>query len=290
MSVAFNSECIQCHLKRSLETARQLGNEEQALAFAKGLMKLYLSAPEGVGSPWFGPGTTDLFREIYGLDEDRYAAEKEESNRFVLERMDQIRQKAQSAKDPLYAALQLAILGNYIDFSALAGEVSFEKLDEMLSQAEQMELDQESFRHFINELEQGKNLLYLTDNAGEIGFDRILAEEIQKKFPHLSITFCVRGAPALNDATRADAAAVGIPFKVIDNGNRVAGTQLELLSDEARAAMDAADVILAKGQANVETLYGCGYNIYFAFLVKCSRFIEVFQKPKFSPMFLRNQA
>lgn len=290
MSVAFNSECIQCHLRRNLELARQLGTEEQALAFTKGLMKLYLEAPEGVGSPWFGPGTTDLFQQIYGIEEDRYLKEKEESNRFVLERMDQIRQKAESAADPLYAALQLAILGNYIDFSALAGEVSFEKLDEMMAQAQEMELDQQTYENFLRDLEAGRNLLYLTDNAGEIGFDRIFAEQILKKFPDLSITFCVRGAPALNDATRADAAAVGIPFTVIDNGNRVAGTQLELLSAEARQAMDAADVILSKGQANVETLYGCDYNIYFAFLVKCHRFIEVFQKPKFSPMFLHNQA
>lgn len=288
MSVAFNSECIECHLRRNLELARQLGDEDQAIAFAKGLMQLYLDAPDGVGSPWFGPGTTDLFQQIYGIGEDRYLAEKEASNRFVLARMEQIRQKAQSAADPLYAALQLAILGNYIDFSALAGEVSFEKLDEMMEKAQEMELEQQTFRNFIHDLETGKNLLYLTDNAGEIGFDRIFAEQIHKQFPHLSITFCVRGAPALNDATRADAAAVGIPFRVIDNGNRIAGTQLELLGDEAKQAMDAADVILAKGQANVETLYGCDYNIYYAFLVKCHRFIEVFQKPKFSPMFLHN--
>ena len=63
----------------------------------------------------------------------------------------------------------------------------------------------------------------------------------------MEITFCVRGGNAANDATRADAAAVGLPFPVIDNGNLVAGTVPEQLSDEARQAMEQADVILSKG-------------------------------------------
>jgi uncharacterized protein with ATP-grasp and redox domains len=53
--------------------------------------------------------------------------------------------------------------------------------------------------------------------------------------------------------------------------------------------MDSADVILSKGQGNVETLLGCGYNIYYAFLVKCPRFIQRFQKPKLTPMFIRER-
>jgi uncharacterized protein with ATP-grasp and redox domains len=100
----------------------------------------------------------------------------------------------------------------------------------------------------------------------------------------LQITFCVRGAPALNDATREDAAAVGVPFPVIDNGNAIAGTQLDLLGQQAREALEQADVILAKGMANVETMLGCGYNVYYAFLVKCKMFADRFQKPLMTPM------
>ena len=289
MSVVFSSECIECHLRRNLETARRLGTEEQATAFARELMKLYLSAPEGVGSPWFGPATTDLFHEMYGLDLDRYKQEKADSNRFVLERLSEIRARVESAQDPVYAGLQFSVLGNYIDFSALQDEIDFDHLDELLEKGEQIDLDRESYASLCKDLEQGKELLYLTDNAGEIGFDRVLAEQIHKKYPQLNITFCVRGAPALNDATREDAALVGIPFKVIDNGNRIAGTQIELLGQEAKAAMDSADVIIAKGQGNVETMYGCGYNVYYAFMVKCPRFIHVFQKPKVTPMLLKER-
>jgi uncharacterized protein with ATP-grasp and redox domains len=80
---------------------------------------------------------------------------------------------------------------------------------------------------------------------------------------------------------------VGIPFPVIDNGNNIAGTDLRLLGQEAKAALETADVVIAKGMANVETAYGCGYNIYYAFLVKCQMFAHRFQKPLMSPMLVR---
>ena len=288
MSIPFDHSCIQCHLRRNCATAAALGTAEQATEFAKELLKLYLSAPADVSSPWFGPATTDLFRKFYGLPEDRFREEKEISNRFVLERIPQIRQRVEAAEDPLFAALQFAILGNYIDFSALQGEVSFEKLDGLLDKAADMILDKAVYSELCADLEKGKKLLYLTDNAGEIGFDRIFSEEIHRQYPDLEITFCVRGAPAMNDATAEDAALVGIPFPVIGNGNRIAGTQIDQLSSEALEALNSADVILAKGQGNTETMYGCGYNVYYAFLIKCPRFEDVFGKPHLTPMLVRD--
>ena len=125
----------------------------------------------------------------------------------------------------------------------------------------------------------GRTLLYLTDNAGEIGFDRVCAEQIAKRYPHVQITFLVRGGYTLNDATREDAAAVGIPFPVIDSGNSYPGTLPDALGAQAKQALETADVILAKGMGNTESLYGCGYNVYYAFLVKCQMFADRFQKP-----------
>lgn len=289
MSIGMDSQCYLCHFRRNVETARSLGDDAKATEFARALMELYLSMPAGASSPTVAPGTNALFQRIFGLEEDRFREEKERSNRFVMARLEEIRRRTEAAPDPVYAGLQMAILGNYIDFSALQGEVSFEKLDAMLQQALEMKLDAQAYQSLCRELKTGKNLLYLTDNAGEIGFDRIFAEQLQKAYPQLNITFCVRGAPAQNDATRADAAAVGIPFPVIDNGNSVPGTELSLLSSEAKSAMDNADVILSKGQGNAETLLGCGYNIYYAFLIKCPRFIDRFQKPKLTPMLIKER-
>lgn len=288
MSIPMDAMCFQCHLRRNLDTARRYGDETKATAFAKELMQLYLRMPEGSSSPELGPWVNELFLKYYGLEADRMRKEKEDSNAFVLQRLDQIQALVDSAPDPVYGALQCAVLGNYLDFAALQGKVSFDDLDAMLLEALQMDLDKNTYRQFCRDLEQGKKVLLLTDNAGEIGFDRIFAQQIQKAYPHLQITFCVRGGPIQNDATREDALAMGLSFPVIDSGNAVGGTVLSTLSPEAKQAMEEADVVIAKGMGNTETMYGCGYNVYYAFLVKCERVLRYFDKPMMTPMFIRD--
>ena len=284
-----SAQCFVCHMGHQVDAARALGDEETALAFSKELLELYLDIPAGSHSSWLSPRTAKLFQKYYDVGPDRMWKEKKESNEFVRGKLDEIRAKVKTAADPLFAAIRFSILGNYLDFSALYGEVSFDKLDEMLDKALEMPLDEECYEKLRRDLAKGRKLLYLTDNAGEIGFDRILGEVIHEQYPDLEITFCVRGAPVLNDATRADAEFMGIPFPVIDNGNDLCGTELTLLGEEAKKAMNEADVIIAKGMGNTETLYGCGYPIYYAFLVKCPRFETVFQKPRMTPMLVREQ-
>lgn len=289
MSIPMNAVCLQCYLRKHLQTALELGDDDTATAFARAVMQQYLDAPEDVDSAYLGGLTNELIQKFFNTDPDRFREEKELSNRFVLERLDEIRGRINNAADPVFAGLQFAILGNYIDFSALGKTVSFEKLEEMLDAALEMELDGRSYTQLRQDLATGKKLLYLTDNAGEIGFDRVFAEVLQKAFPHLEITFCVRGGPIVNDATREDAAAVAMPFPVIDNGTCIGGTVLSRISQEAKAALEAADVVIAKGMGNTESMYGCGYNVYYAFLVKCDRFVQFFDKPFMTPMLVREK-
>ena len=289
MSIVMDAACLQCSLRRNLAVAEPLGSPEETMDFARDLMRLYLEGPKDVPSTWHAPQIAQLLHERYGLEIDRFRQEKLDSNALVLSHMPQIRQRVQSAEDPVLAGLQFAILGNYLDFASLQGQVSFEKFTQMLDSAEEIRFDRAVFEQFRQDLKNGKKLLYLTDNAGEIGFDRIFAEAVSASYPNIEITFCVRGGPALNDATREDAEAVGIPFRVIDNGNLIPGTQLDQLGAEAKQALEEADVILAKGMANVETLLGCGYNIYYAFLVKCQRFVNLFDSPLMTPMLVSEQ-
>ena len=288
MSIPMDAACYQCHMRRNLETARQYGDEKTVTAFAKDLMRLYLSLPETNSSPEMAPEVNTLLQQYFGLEADRMKGEKEASNAFVMARLDKIREMIASAEDPLYGALQFAVLGNYLDFAALQGKVSFQQLDEMLEQALQLELDRACYGQLCDDLKKGKQVLILTDNAGEIAVDRLLAETLQETYPHLQITFCVRGGPIQNDATREDAREVGISFPVIDSGVAIGGFPIHLLSEEARLALEAADVIIAKGMGNTETMYGCGYNVYYAFLVKCQRLSSYFDKPLMTPMLVRD--
>ena len=140
-----DSQCILCLLKRHSETAAKYGDEGQVTAFTRDLMHMICAGPVEMSAPFYTPGITKLFTEHFGLADDRFAEEKEASNRYALERFDRLTQMVRSAEDPLYAGLQGAILGNYIDFSALQGEVSFEKLDAMLELLHTIEVDRETF-------------------------------------------------------------------------------------------------------------------------------------------------
>lgn len=278
-----NALCAPCIIGKHAREAHKL-DPVKAKDFCKDLLPLVADYIGTGNSCRLDMDIRKLYKKHFDYTGDPYAEEKRLSNAFVLERLPQIRALVEQQSDPVFAGLQFAILGNYLDFSALKGNVSFEKLDEMLINALSMELPEDTYADFRADLQKAKTMLYVTDNAGEIGFDRIFAEQLQKAYPDLQITFCVRGAPTLNDATREDAAVVGIPFNVIDTGNAVCGVELDLLGKEALEAMETSDVILTKGMGNVETLYGSKYNIYFAFLTKCDLIMEVFQKPFLTPM------
>lgn len=290
MPIPMNATCMECFLNKRLEKIRSYGTPEQATLMAKEMLNMLGQSGPEADSALLGGLVDARILEFFGITEDVMAQEKEMSNRFVLERIDSIRSRIQSAKDPLFAGLQYAILGNYLDFAALYGKVSFEALDEMLESAGDMALDMDCYRQFCQDLQTGKSLLYITDNAGEIVFDRLFAETIAEKFPHLQITFLVRGENVANDATRVDAAAACISFPVIDSGYAIGGTALNYLSQEAKDALYSADVVLAKGMGNTESLYGCGCNVYFAFLVKCARLAEFFDAPLMKPLFVRERA
>jgi len=289
MSIPMNSVCVECLFRKRLKLARELGSDLQATQTAKKIMAEFVKAPEDMDSAWMGAVCDKLFQEIYGLEADRLKEEKDFSNRFMLDRLEEIRARIEKAADPVYGALQFAVLGNYLDFSALQGEVSFDALEKMLDEAAEIALDKKVYEEFCQDLRKGKRLLYLTDNAGEVVFDRLMGETLKKAYPHLEITYCVRGSAVSNDATRQDAQVAGITFPVIDSGNAIGGTVLRFAGEDLQKAIREADVILAKGMGNTESLYGCGYNVYYAFLVKCDRFIQFFEKPKLTPMFIRDK-
>ncbi len=135
-----------------------------------------------------------------------------------------------------------------------------------------------------------KKLVYLTDNCGEIVMDKLLLRRIHAINPAREMTVVTRGAPVLNDATMEDALNCGLDehARVTHNGSGIAGTCLERISKEAREVIDAADVIIAKGQANFETLRRCGKNVYYIFLCKCELYARRFGVPRLQGMLIRD--
>ena len=122
----------------------------------------------------------------------------------------------------------------------------------------------------------------------EIVLDKLFVRTLKARFPHLDITVMVRGGDVSNDALMEDAEYVGLTreTRVISSGKPIAGTVPDMLSDEAREALDRADVILAKGQGNYETLSGWGYHVFYAFLCKCEAFTTLFGVPELTGMLI----
>ena len=164
-------------------------------------------------------------------------------------------------------------------------------LTELLSTHDRFVIDEKQYREFTTDLENAKNIVYLTDNCGEIVMDKLLIKQIKKKYPDLELTVMVRGTEVINDATMEDAKQVGITdyARVIPNGSDIAGTWIEEMSEEAKAVLDGADVIISKGQGNFETLRKCGRNIYYIFLCKCDLFANTFQVPKLTGMIINEK-
>lgn len=134
--------------------------------------------------------------------------------------------------------------------------------------------EMDKFRQAIDE---AQSILYLADNAGEIAFDRLLVEQLLSK----RVTVAVRGAPVINDVTLIDAQAVGLDkiVEVIDNGSDAPGTILSDCNPEFRRRFAEADLIIAKGQGNFETLSGETGNLFFLFKIKCAVIAEHVKQP-----------
>lgn len=138
-------------------------------------------------------------------------------------------------------------------------------------------------------LERASKLVYVTDNCGEIVLDKQLIRFLKEQFPNLEITALVRGKQVLNDATIEDAQQIGLTelVPVMENGTGIAGASMRAINEESRKALENADVILAKGQGNFESLYGCGLNVYYLFLCKCDWFVRRFGLTKNAGVFMR---
>lgn len=286
----FGTLCIECLVERYARMGRAAGDEQTATRFLKRVMQVLCSAPEGVSAPFLTPQLTALTEEFYGKSAIDYEAVKRESNDAMQSLLPELRQRLAQAEDPLRLALGFAATANYIDFTALFGQVELKSLGGLFRAAQLP--DEAVYRAFCAELAQAEELLYVLDNAGEIFADRLVAEQLRARFPALRLTFAVRGRPAVNDALREDAALAGLDTlgAVIDNGSGISGTELGYLSEELSAALARAPVILAKGQGNFETMFGCGRNVYYLFLCKCLRFSELFSVPPMTGVFTRETA
>lgn len=285
----FDAHCIDCLMKRQFRLAMEQGDGRLADLYLRDVMRIILDAPEGVAAPWLAGAFSKAF-EKYWPGVDAYEKLKKDSNDLILGMLPEIRSIVEGASDPLQMALKFSRTGNFLDFGILTPDIAHRALWEAISATPEEALDRDVYAALVSDLDKAKSILILGDNAGEIVFDLLLVEQLQKRFSDLAITYCVRGEKVLNDATREDAAYVGMDklCHVIDNGSAISGTQLPYLGKQLQEVFDTADVILSKGSGNFECLAGCGKNIYYVFMCKCARVAKLLGVQNMTGQFLRD--
>ena len=199
-------------------------------------------------------------RRVAGADP--YRAAKAASTRQALALYPRLRKLVQEADDGPDVAVRLSIAGNIIDLGPEQQYDLWDVIERVLAQPFALD-DREAF---WEALATADRVLYLADNAGETVFDRLLIEVLD-----VPVVYAVKGGPVLNDATVEDALAAGLDrvAEVIHTGSDAPGTILDRCSNDFRQLYHNAVMVIAKGQANYETLSEAGPRVFFLLQAKC---------------------
>ncbi|MDR1963974.1 MAG: ARMT1-like domain-containing protein [Planctomycetaceae bacterium] len=267
-------DCIICLTRQSLEAARFASQDENRhTAVLRRTLELVHDKGFTTIPPLVAQEIQRIVRDETG-NADPYAVPKQEFNNLMLSVREPLRQRIRDSEQPLRTAIQLAIAGNAIDYAIRADwteSMALEMIESALRQPINGEIEP-----FIESVAHSRKVLYLLDNCGEIVCDQLLMEELQRFRPELEVTAVIRGAAVLNDATWVDVQQVGLDkvVTVVDNGNDAVGTVLEQCGAEFRTKLEQADLIIAKGLANYETLIEYSHaelpqTVYYFFKAKC---------------------
>ncbi len=260
-------ECIPCLIRQTVEAMRMSGADQ---ATQEKLLRFVLRETADMDLNETPPYMAGLVhRKIRGMlnNPDPYLEIKEQFNQLALDMYKDLHQLVAESKDPFETAVRIAIAGNIIDFGVRA-DIEVEEVNTTIQECLQSPISFNSCEQLSHSIQQAENIMFLGDNAGEIVFDRLMIEHL----PREKVVYVVKGGPIINDATMQDAVAVGMTelVTVIDNGSDAPGTIMKLCSPSFMEQFDKADLIIAKGQANYETLSEVdNKDIYFLLKVKC---------------------
>lgn len=257
-------ECIPCIIEQTIKIARQITQDERKHEELLQKMLASLSRLSYDNSPpYLGREAHRTIRKVLD-DPDPFLRLKREFNQVARKLYPSLKRKVSSCQDKFACAIRLAIAGNIIDFGPQHHFELMKTIDQVLGKKPVID-DTTSLKENIRE---ASSILFLGDNAGETFFDKILIEEM----PRGKIYYAARGSPVINDATCEDAYYAGLDqvAKIISNGSDAPGTILDDCSDEFRGIFDRADLVIAKGHGNYETLNEVrGKRLYFLLMVKC---------------------
>ena len=277
-----SESCAKCLYDRQL-------NKTDNHEYLAEIKKLLDDRKENDTSPYMVYLFNKVHVRYFGKGAD-YKDIKKKYNDLLLNMEDRLKKEIDDSDDPLAKSIVMARIGNYIDFGAM-NHVDQDEFLDLFHDTQMREEDKLTYRAFIDECKKAKKFLLVCDNCGEIILDRLMIEQLKKRFPNLEVKALVRGQEVLNDATVEDALYCGLDkvADIVSNGEAIAGTIYDMMPTQAKQALDEADVILAKGQGNYESMSGQGRHVFYEFLCKCDLFTNRFNVPRLTGIFVEER-
>jgi len=256
-------DCIPCIVNsfRRLLQSGILPNAEKEPAMRR-LLDFLARADYRQSPPALGRVMHRMIREVL-KNPDPYKAIKEKFNTMMLGLYDDFQKMVRHADDPFDMAMRLAIAGNVIDFGP---QHQLDVMDTM-QRVVHADLAIDDSSQLRRDVQSASTILYVGDNCGEIVTDKLFIEMMN----HPHIYFAVRGSPVINDVTVEDAQIVGMSqvAQIVTTGDDAPGAVWETASDDFKKLLLTADVVIAKGQGNLEGLIDVKHTIYFLLVTKC---------------------
>lgn len=243
-------DCVHCYLKQTVSCLQHAGVDEETQYKVIYEMMDFVKTLDKSKSP--AENSTLVVHRTYeaiGTD-DPYGKVKRQSNDLAIALYPRLEKIIASSKDRLYTALKISVAGNIIDL----GINRSYNIEEGLRHSLENGFSIDHYCRFLKRFEEAQEIIIIGDNAGEIVFDRLLAEEMIRAGK--KITYVVKSGPVLNDATIKDSIYTGIDTiaKVLTTGSNCLGLCMDMISDELKKQLENAPLIISKGQANFETL------------------------------------
>ena len=285
-------DCIVCNLNAGLTAIREVTSEKDSI---KELTVEIMKLPAMRGLDWSITGSQlveQIFKTITAAlgDPDPFRRWKEQHNDKCLSFYPLLRQAVTESQDPLFTAVNLAIMGNSIDPMGLETPHAVEQV---IRESLTREVPRKSFADLKKRLQLSELVLYLGDNCGEIVYDKLLIETIKSHYD-AEVVFVVRSVPTLNEATIREAKLVGMDdtATVMENGidGPFPGTILSRCSERLRELWSSADLVLSKGGGNFDSLdeeEDLNTSLYYMLMSKCIPYREYFNVPLHYPILSR---
>jgi damage-control phosphatase, subfamily I len=290
-----SAECFPCFINQALRAVKYGTDDKKIhITVIKEVMN-YLASKQDINiSPAeYGLDVYRIVRKVTGCN-DPFKNEKLKHKDEVMGLQEHLKMLLNSQNGVekygkylrLHNAVKLAGIGNIIDLGVSNPINLIEEIDRVFKQG----FAKEDFFIFLDKIKKAKNLLYLTDNSGEIYFDLMFIDELFNYFD-INILLGVKGGPVINDITIDDVKNMDIDerIEIISNGTDAIGTVLTECSTFFKKKFNDADVIISKGQANFESLNLLKKgNIFYILKLKCESIAEYTGFNKGDTLFILN--